>query len=199
MGADKAEIVLDGARLIDRAVRALEPLAERVLLASGERERFGELGRECVLDERGGAGPLAGLAAGLAASRTRWIALLACDMPFASSELLGALLERARRQGLDGAVFESSSGPEPLCAIYSVACLGAVRDALERGERRMSSFWSGRDGLRALRVERFGAGELGLDASADRQALNLNTPEELAQARASTPGAPPTHHELRSA
>ncbi|MCC6407263.1 MAG: molybdenum cofactor guanylyltransferase [Planctomycetes bacterium] len=184
MGVDKTELVLDGRRLIDRAVATLERVASKVLLASGERPRFPELGWECVLDARPDLGPLAGLAAGLAAARTRWVAVLACDMPHAAPELLAALLDRARRDGLDGAVLRTSAGAEPLCAVYSTACVGAARDALERGERRMNSFWGGNDGLRRLQVLAFDAAELGLALDVERQAVNLNTPTDLARERA---------------
>lgn len=184
MGEDKAVIELDGRRLIDRAAAALGSVAQRVVLASGAAKRFPELGLECVLDESADAGPLAGLAAGLAAAHTRFVAVLACDMPHAGSEVLDALLARAQHAGLDGAVFQTAGGAEPLCAVYSTACLGAVRDALERGERRMNSFWTGRDGLRQLQVKTFTTAELALAVDAERQAQNLNTPQELAQERA---------------
>lgn len=188
MGADKAELELGGRRLIDRAADTLRTVAERVLLASGRDVRNPELGLECVLDEHPDSGPLAGLAAGLAAARTRWVAALACDMPQVRPELLLALAERAQLDGLDGATLRSAKGVEPLCGCYSTACLAAIRAALDRGERRVVAFWEGRDGLRSLRIRAFEPGELDarLAVDAERQALNLNTQEELEHARAAS-------------
>ncbi|MBI5434465.1 MAG: molybdenum cofactor guanylyltransferase [Planctomycetes bacterium] len=184
MGVDKTELVLDGRRLVDRGVATLKRVASDVLLASGESARFPELGCRCVLDARADLGPLAGLAAGLAAARTRWVAVLASDMPHAGPELFEALLARAQRDGLDGAVLQTSAGAEPLCAVYSTACVDAIGDALARGERRMNSFWNGNDGLRRLQVLAFDAAELGLAVDVERQVVNLNTPADLARERA---------------
>lgn len=187
MGADKATLVFDGSRLVERSVAALSEVSTRVVLASGVRARFGELGLECVLDEVEDAGPLAGLAAGLAAARTRYVAVLACDMPFASGALVAALAKRARRDDLDAAVYRADSGVEPLCAVYSTNCLEAVRDALRAGERRMRSFWTGSVGARALDIRTFDAVELGLEREADVWVENVNTPDDFARVVAQGP------------
>ena len=36
----------------------------------------------------------------------------------------------------------SPSGPEPLCAIYARTALPAVRQSVEDGELKMTSFWT---------------------------------------------------------
>ncbi|MCK6446980.1 MAG: molybdenum cofactor guanylyltransferase [Planctomycetes bacterium] len=187
MGADKATLVFDGSRFVDRSVAALASVATRVLLATGARTRFEELRLECVLDEVADAGPLAGLAAGLAAARTRFVAVLACDMPFASGALVAALVERAVRDDLDAAVYRAGSGIEPLCAVYSTDCLDAVRAALLAGERRVNSFWAGAAGSRTLDIRTFDAVELGLGRDADAWVENVNTPDDLARVVARRP------------
>ncbi len=184
MGRDKAELELGGVRLVDHALASLERVASRILVASGETQRFREFELECVLDPVKDGGPLAGLVAGLEAARSRWLAVVACDMPRVDSEVLLRLVDRARREGLDAALFATRAGPEPLCAVYSTACLASAREALESGERRMNSFHGGRDGLRKLDVRAFTAHELGLPELGDDPAANLNTPEDLARERA---------------
>jgi molybdopterin-guanine dinucleotide biosynthesis protein A len=125
--------------------------------------------------------------------------VVACDMPHAGADVFDALTVRAKAGGLDGAVLQTANGAEPLCAVYSTACLGAVRDALERGDRRMNSFWSGRDGLRQLQVKTFTAAELALAVDGERHAVNLNTPEDLAQERARVRGARNARNDRRTA
>jgi molybdopterin-guanine dinucleotide biosynthesis protein A len=178
MGRDKAGIALAERRMIEYPLAALREVSGRVVLASGTEPRYGELGHESVLDATADGGPLAGLLAGLEAARTEWVAVLACDMPRASADVLRALLARASERGLDACVFEVERGTQPMLAAYRAGCAAAVRRALERGERRMVSFWSESIGARRLRVGTLRADELGTKGSADA-AVNLNTPEEL--------------------
>jgi molybdopterin-guanine dinucleotide biosynthesis protein A len=173
MGRDKARILLDGATLIERAVGVLGELTAEVLLASGPGPRYPELGLECVLDAGPDLGPLGGLEAALARlarADVRYAVVLACDMPHMTGTSLGRLLERARASRAGVTLVSTPAGVEPLCAVYDVAVLPAVRAALTRGERRMTSFHEG------LAVER--VPETELDAGCT---FNLNSPAELAR------------------
>src|SRR5262245_16634368 len=100
MGSDKAALAVGGGTLIEHAVAVLSGIAGETLLACGPSERYAELGLPRVLDRRPDSGPLAGLEAGLARARTRWIAALACDMPRADPRVILALLERAIERDL---------------------------------------------------------------------------------------------------
>ena len=190
MGRDKALLEVDGRSLIERAVEALSPLAHRTLLATGESVRYADLGLEPVLDRVPRGGPLAGLEAGLsAASGADYVVALACDMPRVRASDLELLLARAEERGDDVVLFGAGELIEPLCAVYRARCLAPVREALERGERRMNSFWglscvdAGRE--RTLRVA-----ELPIEAStsADRTFVNVNTVAELHELEAGTGG-----------
>ena len=88
MGFEKALIEVDGEPLVLRVARRLARVADPVLLATGSLGRLGPLGYPEVADERPGAGPLAGLAGGLAASTHELMAAVAVDMPFVSGDLL---------------------------------------------------------------------------------------------------------------
>jgi molybdopterin-guanine dinucleotide biosynthesis protein A len=171
MGADKARLALDGSALIERAVGALAQLTPKVLLASGSTPRYPELELECVLDEKPGLGPLAGLAAGLARlerERIAYACVLACDMPRVAAAHLRALLARARADDADVCLVRTDAGLEPLCGVYHVRVRAAVEAALARGERRMDAFH------RAVHLVTVAEAELGAGC-----ARNLNTPEEL--------------------
>jgi molybdopterin-guanine dinucleotide biosynthesis protein A len=141
MGRDKAGLVLDGRTLLERAAGVLAEFAPRVLLASGDRPHYPELGLGCVLDESAGAGPLAGLAAALECLGTAGVdyaCVLACDMPRASAAAFRVLLARARDAGADVCLVRTDAGLEPLFGVYHARVLAAVRAALARGERRMT-------------------------------------------------------------
>lgn len=180
MGVDKALLVDgEGRSLLQRACTVLEPLANEVWLACGPTPRYQDLGRKLVLDRRADGGPLAGLEAALEHARAPWILALACDMPFATTELLAGLLDRARQDDLDACWSISPGGAEPLCAVYSKKCLEPVRAALEAGERRMLAFHTYPVSGRALRLA-------GLELAQVHLARNLNTPADWQDFRTST-------------
>ncbi|MBK7644027.1 MAG: molybdenum cofactor guanylyltransferase [Planctomycetes bacterium] len=189
MGSDKALLPLEGRSLLERAIACLEPVCEEVWLGSGPSPRYVALGHRELLDRRKrGSGPLAALEAGLFELRARgrggYLALLACDMPGASTALVRELARRAQSEDLDRCALAGERGLEPLCAVYSDALLESVRAALDAGDPRMSA------------IEGFPARHAALPrcatlASADPLVFrNLNTPAELEAARA---WAPPMH------
>lgn len=95
MGSNKALLELGGLTVLERLIRELEPIASRIVIAGGERAAYERFGQEVVTDRYPGAGPLAGLHAGLESSTTHWSLAVACDTPFANRGLFRALLERA--------------------------------------------------------------------------------------------------------
>lgn len=183
MGTDKARLQVGGRSLIEHALAALEEVAEPVVLAPGAAPRYGELGRELVLDaptepgEPSAAGPLAGLLAVLEAARTDWVAVLACDLPRIAPELIGRLHRRALERGADACLFATRGGLEPLIAVYHRRCAPAVRAALEAGERRLVAFHPG------LSVATVHEDELGPELRGRELATNVNEPAELAAER----------------
>jgi molybdopterin-guanine dinucleotide biosynthesis protein A len=171
MGRDKALLVLDGESLLEHAVRELARVTPRVLLASGSAPRYPALGLECVLDPASGLGPLAGLCAALERLEREGVShacVLACDMPRARAETFRALLARARTERADVCLVATATGLEPLCGVYHVRALPAVRAALAGGARRMNAFHG------AVRLVTVPEHEL-----ADGCARNLNTPDEF--------------------
>jgi molybdopterin-guanine dinucleotide biosynthesis protein A len=157
MGRDKALALLGERRLIEYPLAALAAVAGKTLLACGERPRYAELGLPLVLDTGPGAGPLRGLLAGLeaaAAAGSEWVVVAACDMPRLSAGSLEALLAHAVRADLDVCLAEIERGTQPTFGVYRADCAGAVRAALERGERRLIAFHGGERGGRRLRVGR---------------------------------------------
>lgn len=172
MGSDKALLDLAGSRLVERAVLALRSVTVDVVLGTGETERYGELGLECVIDPVHGAGPLAGLVAGLECAQVRGASALlvsACDTPRASDEVFGALSRKWEAIEADALLLQTSDGIEPLIAIYRITCAAPARAALAAGKRRMTSFHD------SIEVSFLDAREVAVEAPA----TNINTPEEL--------------------
>lgn len=132
MGRDKASLVFEGERLVDRAVRVLLTVCGEVLVASGDGARL-DVAVPQVADVAPGTGPLAGLVAGLQAAANPVVAVVAVDAPFVDRDVL---LRCAERLGSAPACLPEVDGvPQPLHAVWATATAVDAREALERGER----------------------------------------------------------------
>jgi molybdopterin-guanine dinucleotide biosynthesis protein A len=169
MGRPKALMPFLGRPLALRALDRLRPQVERVYLNVRETTPpLAALGARLVEDAPAwrGAGPLAGVAAGLAQARfdgLNFLATLPCDAPFAPHDFVARLTPAG-----GAAVGVASSGWEPMFALWPVSALAQVEAALAGGRG------SPRDVLEAL-----GATEV---AFPDEAFVNLNTAQEFATA-----------------
>src|SRR6476659_8423215 len=95
MGQDKAFVQLAEHTLLAHAL-ALARAAARSVQILGSAEKFAAFG-SAVEDIYPGQGPLAGIHAALAGTRTELNLIMAVDMPFLETELLNYLVVQARR------------------------------------------------------------------------------------------------------
>ena len=174
MGTDKASLSIGGRTLLERAAAELASVASEVVLACGSSERYAQLGFPLAIDRIQDAGPLAGIEAGMARSRTAWTAVLACDMPRTEAGVFRALFERAVALELDACLLETEKGVEPLCAIYRQSCLALFRTALDAGVRKITSAF-----VPPLRIGSLAERDLPARLAYLGVAENVNTPEEL--------------------
>jgi len=177
-GINKALLDVGGTSIISRILAALGPIvAERVLLTN-DAALADQTDVRLVFDPSPHAGVLPALAAGLAAADGELCLAVACDMPFVSRRLFERMLELQQQADADVVIPRTAGFLEPMHAVYRRrAALQAIRAALERGEQRMISY------LSAVRVREIAEAEWrGLDP-AGTAFFNVNTPEELAEAR----------------
>jgi molybdopterin-guanine dinucleotide biosynthesis protein A len=110
-GSDKARALFRGERLVDRAVAAIGPLVDEVLVARGTSDLAVAAATRMVDDP--GRGPLGALLAAAQAARGEWLVVAPCDAPLLTTETYARLVENARQ----AAVFEVNGVPEPLVAV----------------------------------------------------------------------------------
>lgn len=129
-GSPKTLAVLAGEPMILRPLRALtEELGSAAVVCKPDTA-LPSLpdGTEVWHDSSEARHPLAGIVTALERSRGEQVAVLACDMPGASSALVRRLVAAAS----PNAVAATDAGLEPLAAVYSPEALPALREALER-------------------------------------------------------------------
>jgi molybdopterin-guanine dinucleotide biosynthesis protein A len=135
MGAPKALLPVGGTTLIEWIAQRLAPEFDHLLIAArGADQLPAGLRPRLVEDLHRGAGPLAGIEAGLAASPHETVVAVACDMPHVTPALARRLARAAR--GHDAAVPRPGGRPEPTCAAYRLSAAAAIAGALGAGRRR---------------------------------------------------------------
>ena len=176
MGREKLSLEVGGLSLLEHVRNALSASCQEVLVVGGETIRPAEV--RYVSDERAGRqGPLAGIEAGLAASKYDHAFVAAGDMPFLSQKLVDYLLERLGRGSVTAVIPHHGGRSHPLCGAYARALLPGVSAALDGGARSVSEFLEGTGGVEYVEEElrRFGEPDLLL--------MNVNTPGDLERAR----------------
>ena len=115
-GTDKAQAEINSVSLMDRLLDTL-PVVSSVSSVPSVR---------VVIGPEIQGGPAAAVDAGIAARSTRWVAVVAVDMPFASP-VIAYLVQLALGIKADGLIPIDAGGKEQwLCALYQVAPLRAA-------------------------------------------------------------------------
>lgn len=120
---------------------------------------------------------LTGLVSGLQAARTPLALAVACDMPFLNVQLLRALVALASDEW-DAVAPVIRDEPETLHTVYHRRSLATANQMLQAGDLKLARL------LEQLHVRRVSANEVRKFDPHLTSFSNINTPEELAQARA---------------
>ncbi len=177
MGTDKALLPFLGQPLIMRPINRLAQLADELLVTSNQPDNFRFLGLTPLPDILPGLGALGGLFTALKVARYPNVAVVACDMPFASLAIFALELAVLHETGADAVIPRTEAGTEPFHAIYRrETCLAHIQAALEAGKRRVDA-WFSQVTIRYLEPAEYEPYD------PDKLAfLNINTPEELKDA-----------------
>jgi molybdopterin-guanine dinucleotide biosynthesis protein A len=170
-GVDKRELVVEGRTIFARQCEVLRPRVAEILVSS-PREIAGF---RTVADAVAGAGPLAGIAAGLAAAVTPWLLVIAGDMPYVSGALIDLVLAHAG-EDVDAVGIRIGALPEPLLCLLRVGAARPVVEAHLAGGRLKASrlFTEGE-----LRIAWIPEPALRAIDPALRALFNVNAPEDL--------------------
>jgi molybdopterin-guanine dinucleotide biosynthesis protein A len=171
MGSDKAFLRLGSKMVIEKLIETLRAANYAPLRIIGPpRPETEQLGLSIQPDLRSDSGPLGGIHAALATATHEFVLVTACDFPFLDRVLLSRLA--GLLPGHDAVVPVWQDRPVPVCAFYSVRCLGAVEARLERGSLKAADFLDDVSVRWVKGVELQSLDPRGLSL------FNLNTPED---------------------
>jgi molybdopterin-guanine dinucleotide biosynthesis protein A len=178
MGRDKGLIEFLGKPLIAQVMERLAPIADEIIITTNSPQDYRFLGVPLYPDLKPGRGALGGLHTALASASHPMIAVVACDMPFASVALLAHSRDLLLGGDDDIAIPEAGDGwYEPLHAVYRRdTCLPAVVQAIDSDQWKLISWFP------QVKVRRITPAETVRIDPAGLAFWNVNTPEELLQA-----------------
>lgn len=143
-GRDKGLIQVLGRPMIAHVLDALTPQVARVVISANRNlDAYRAFGVSVVADATGDfLGPLAGIASGLAAADTEWVAIAPCDSPLLTADCVHRLAS-ARGDGPDTDITVAHDGEriQPLFALIRRGLLPSLNEFLESGERKVDRWY----------------------------------------------------------
>ena len=175
-GEPKALLELGGRRIIERVLDAIAPVVDDVLVVTNTPDLYGFLGLPMVADAYPEHGSLGGIFTGLQAASGEAALTVACDMPFLHRDVARLVVERAGEG--DVVIPRVGEQYETMHACYAKTCLGPIEARLKAGRLKIIGFF---DDVRVVEVAEAAVAR---HRAPDVVFMNVNTPDELARARA---------------
>jgi molybdopterin-guanine dinucleotide biosynthesis protein A len=177
MGQDKALKPFLGRLLIQRVIDRLKPVADELIVTTNRPEDYEFLNLRLVSDIKPDRGALGGLYTEIASAAHSSVAVVACDMPFASSTLIDAMNSLMVQNEADVVIAKTENGYEPLHAVYRrETCLPAIESAIQ------SDLWKVVAWFPKVKVHELTEDDVKLYDPRGLAFWNVNTPEEFAKA-----------------
>ncbi len=177
MGKDKALMPFRGVPLIQYLMDRLAPVADEVIVTTNTPEDYSFLNVRLVRDLRLDRGALGGLYTALSSAKNDLVAVVACDMPFASKEFFLTASKLLVQFDADIVIPKTENGYEPFHALYRRdTCIPPIEAALDAKKWKVISWFD------AVKTHALGPKETARFNPDGLTFWNLNTPEDFAKA-----------------
>ena len=177
MGEDKALKLFLGRPLIQRVIERLAPIADEMIVTTNRPTEYRFLNQRLVADLKPGRGALGGLYTAIAYANSPFVAVAACDMPFASKSFFESAHRLMVKEEADIVIAKTDESYEPLHALYRrETCLTAIEAAIDADQWKVIAWFP------QVKVRTLGAEEIKAIDPSGLCFWNLNTPEEFTQA-----------------
>ena len=184
MGFDKQLLIEDDRRILETVIETLKQAFSDILIVTARPELYEGMGVRLFQDEYRGKGPLAGVHAALCNARSRYVYLLACDMPVVSLPFIRHMKESIQDSGADICACKVNDRMEPFNTFYSRNLLPDVTHRLETGNSSLFRFIYANN---ACVIDQEDAARFDEEL---RMFTNINTRSEFEKYLGSTPSEP---------
>ncbi len=140
MGFDKQMLMEDGRRLLDKVIETLREEFSDIIVITAKPELYEGMGVRVFPDTYQNKGPLAGIHTALTHASSRYVYLLACDMPVVNLSFVRHMKERIRETGADICSCKFNDRMETFNTFYSRDLLPDVTHRLETGNSSLFRF-----------------------------------------------------------
>jgi len=173
MGTDKSQLLLEGQTFTERVADTLLQVSSIVTIVGREIDHPRLNSTPDIYPQWGALG---GVHAALAAARTEWCLVVACDLPFVTADLFTRMA--TLRENHEAVVpIQQDGRPQPLCSLYRIdPCLRRATELIKTGQRRPV------DLLRSVKSRWLAFAELEDLDHAEQFFVNINTPEDYYEA-----------------
>jgi len=173
MKTDKAFLKLGPKVMIEELILRVEKKFSKLMIIANDREKYMKFGIRVTGDIMPDKGPLGGIYTALVKSESVYNFIFSCDAPFVNPDLIDYMISKAK--DFDVIVPRWKDRFEPLHAIYSKNCIGAIKSQLEENDLKITNFFS-KVSVKVIEqgeLERFDLGQLPF--------MNINTREEYSK------------------
>ena len=170
IGRNKAFLKIGNKPFIETLINKLQGLFQKIIISTKRPApyRYLESAEAAIVNDRSKIlGSLIGIYSALRKSPTKYIFVIAVDMPTIETGLIKRLL--ANRNGYDVVIPQTRKGLEPLCAVYSKKCLTPIARQIRNGNYKIIDFFD-KVRVKTVRLNRDGL-------------FNVNTLKDYCQLR----------------
>lgn len=141
MGFDKQLLSVNRIRLINYLIKKLYNEFEEIIIVTNTPSYYEDLTCKIVGDEIKGKGPLGGIHVGLKNATSKYVYVLACDMPNVNLEYIRFMKDEINDKEVDACITKlGRKWVEPFNAFYSKTIIKSIEDNLLNGKRSLYSF-----------------------------------------------------------
>jgi molybdopterin-guanine dinucleotide biosynthesis protein A len=142
MGEDKALKPFLGRPLIERVIERMSPIADEMIVTTNRPADYAFLNLRLVPDLKPGRGALGGLYTAVASASHPLVAVVACDMPFASQNFFESANSLMVEEEADVVIAKMDEGYEPFHALYRrETCLPAIEAAIDADQWKVIAWF----------------------------------------------------------
>ncbi|MHB8623725.1 MAG: molybdenum cofactor guanylyltransferase MobA [Sulfuricaulis sp.] len=143
-GIDKGLILLNGKPMVEHVITTLRAEIDNLLInANRNPERYNGFGYPVVPDILSGyLGPLAGMASGMQAAKTRFIVTVPCDSPLIPNNLVQCLYATLIREAADICTVHDGEHLHPVFALLRCELLPSLLEYLSAGQRKVDRWYA---------------------------------------------------------
>ena len=177
-GVDKGLVSINERPMIAYVIDVLRPQVADVLInANRNHDKYREFERTVIADgDSEFRGPLAGIASGMQAARTPYVAFAPCDSPLLCGDLVQRLYSALSGTGSRIAVAHDGDRLQPVFALLDCDLLDDLTRYLDDGGRKIDR-WYGMHGYATADFSDVTESFLNINEPADKRALE----DKLAQ------------------